>query len=363
MNSSSKIVIGYLLFTLLISSVCLADSPLRCAHCGERIEGQYVEYNGHVYHDSCFTNYIAMRCAHCGEIISGRYYERDGRTYHDTCYAQHIAPRCGWCNEPLLDRYITHQGRQYHESCYHDHVAPVCVATGQPIMGAYLENEWGEFIRAELEDVVPTCDICNRFVVGEGAARLSDGRHLCAHCMADAVTNMTEARELMQEAYRYMLRVGMAPEISTDDIDLHLVPREQLLSLATTVGSGDQMGLCKYSREMRNLIQVSETFDIYILTYLPRDVYLEVISHEMFHVWQHEHEADGGSDAWREGSANVAAYLVLEQIDTELSHFRRRSIQANEDPIYGDGFRTAYQFYEAHDRIAFFREVKRRCRR
>jgi len=71
-----------------------------------------------------------------------------------------------------------------------------------------------------------------------------------------------------------------------------------------------------------------------------------VAAHELFHVWQHENNKNKSDIKWVEGSANVAMYLVLNKLDTDLARYHLDSMMEYKDPVYGDGFRTALEYYK-----------------
>ena len=122
-------------------------------------------------------------------------------------------------------------------------------------------------------------------------------------------------------------------------------------------GGGDPHGMHYVRTESRNGRIIHEETTIYLLSDLPEELLLAVAGHELFHVWQHEHGADGGDPGWREGSANVAMFLVLRTLDSDFAAYQRRRLMATEDPVYGDGFRDALNYYRQHGIQEFLRKV------
>ena len=87
----------YLLVGLLLSGLlAVAHQTLICDYCRRLISGQYVVSDGKNYHVGCYENHVALRCALCGEIINGQYFED---FWGNRVHAEHKdkVPQCLYC--------------------------------------------------------------------------------------------------------------------------------------------------------------------------------------------------------------------------------------------------------------------------
>ncbi|MBZ0263947.1 hypothetical protein K8I28_04695 [bacterium] len=328
----------------------------RCAKCNKYITETSLEVDGKSFHPWCFT------CKACGKPIQGNFIPHKKNYYHPSCYTENHAPRCAECNRPIDGAYLKHDGKVYHESCYRDNIAKVCIVCNQAIVtGSSLHNEWGEHIHAEHKPWVEHCNSCNRFVFSKHGYKLGDGRFQCPECSKTEIIRERDARRVMKEAYSKLAQYGIRITTPVDAIEHQLVDSKRLNHLHKSSGSGDQYGLTHSSYQSRNGKIVSRDFKIYILSNLPYEVYLSVVAHELFHVWQNEHDCDGGDAAWREGSANVASYLVLKDLNNALAVHHIKQMDETEDINYGEGYRRALKFYQVRGMRPFLAEVERRC--
>ncbi|MBD3166469.1 hypothetical protein GF324_07715 [bacterium] len=329
-----------LLLLFMVLPVDLHAKPPKCAVCGERIVGQGFKVDGKHYHPQCFT------CAVCGDPLGGKYVKENGTYYHADCYVDRFAPRCDHCGEPIVGNYIEIDGSVYHDTCYKHNFAPICKATGERISGTILQNDWGETIAASNQHLVRDCSACGRFAVLDRSLRLSDDRIICSICRQNAVTREAHGRRLLERTYALLQKQGVEIPVPLNQIELRLVDRDRLDPIAERIGTKDSHGICRYGFESRNNRIVSESYQIYILSYLSEESFISVAAHELFHVWQHAVRADGPSSRILEGGANLAMYAVLDEMEGEYAEYRRDKLFKDPDPVYGDGFRMMHRIYE-----------------
>ncbi|MDP8205554.1 MAG: protein DA1 [Candidatus Electryonea clarkiae] len=341
-------------FMLVIISVFYVSSVYsaeinNCAACGKIITKEFVEVNGKNYHRWCFV------CSVCSDPISESFSEKDGKFYHAECYKRHFAPRCGVCGEPIIGYYTLKEGKHYHETCYMEKIALRCDACGEPLIGQYIENYWGQRIHSEHENKVKKCDSCGRFVLSETYWTFADDRIQCNICREQGIDDVDQARKLMRQAAAMMLDHGIELFTPVENFKIELVNSSLLEELSGK--GGDPHGLHSVNSITRNGVIIKEETTIYLLIHLPRDLMLGVLAHELFHAWQHERGADEGNAKWREGSANVAMYLLLSDLSSDLASYLRQSLENSPDPIYGDGFRKAIKYYNDHGMKTFLNKV------
>lgn len=111
MEAVRYIALIVLFGALLFPTAGAKDSTLRCDYCGERITGDYIVVDSHLYHTACYENHIALRCAVCGQIIKGKYYvDYWGNAVH--AYHKDEVPHCEYCGRYISD-YSTGGGFRY----------------------------------------------------------------------------------------------------------------------------------------------------------------------------------------------------------------------------------------------------------
>jgi len=349
-----SLVLLFVILQVLGTTTCANEVQVNyCAGCGQVITSDYVSIQGKLFHPWCFV------CAGCGEVIAGDFFEHEGNFFHPNCYRDRFSPRCAYCGLPVSGRYIEKNDSLYHEQCYIEHIAPRCIVSNEPLIGPYVEDYWGNCVHPRFRDVVDRCHSCGRFLKSTDGFRLSDGRRQCQVCRSTEVTALREVREIVLQARDWLEQAGIRFSISLGEIELDLVTIHDLEQMSD--GNGDPHGMHVVQVRKSLFGRVSEESTIHLLDHLPADLLLGVAAHELFHVWQHEKHADGGSMAWREGSANVAAWIVLSRIDSDLAHYQLQSLQETQDPNYGDGFRTALKYLEQHGMEKYLEKVSTEC--
>ncbi len=344
-----KLILLAAILLLLAAMQPVYSQHVVCFECDKVITGDYLEVEKQPYHFHCFL------CYACKEPLDGGYVKHNGKFYDSECYQKLIAPRCEYCARPLEGMYVTKEDKFYHESCYLENIAQKCVISGEPIVGAYLENFWGQKILSKYKKHLLTCETCGRFQKPGHGRQFSDGRIQCETCGENEVKSQVRARFLVQKAKDLLENKGIHIETPLDEITVALLDRDQLELIMHD--SGDQYGLHYVQTESQNGSVIREETTIYFLTHLPEDLFLAVAGHELFHVWQHENDADGGSPRWREGSANVAMRLVLDELNSKLADYHIYNLNETDDPTYGEGYRTALKHYLNNGTRGFLAKV------
>jgi hypothetical protein len=107
--SSRLCVVALCALAIMLTAGQVQSAERVCAKCGGPIEGAWVEVEGSYYHPEHFT------CAHCSRPISGTYTFSDGQAYHTSCYERNIALRCAHCGDIINGEYLVdHWGNAYH---------------------------------------------------------------------------------------------------------------------------------------------------------------------------------------------------------------------------------------------------------
>lgn len=311
-------IASVLVAAFLLCGTLSADLPI-CKACGKPIEGRYMSAGGAYYHPEHFT------CAICGKPISGDYVERDGKVFHTACYEENFALRCDLC--------------------------------GKVIKGKYIRDYWGHVYHASHKGKVPRCAHCSRFIsesLTGGGYKYADGRYVCGICHKTAVLKHSQAVKLMREVAARLDRLGL--HVDTGPIHLHLAGLEEIRGLAGS-SSDDLRGYTDYSEESFLGFTMSRKIDVYILYGMPRESAIATLAHELTHVWQSVHGRLHNDPALAEGSCNLAAWLVLQGVNTPQSAYVIHTMMENRDENYGEGFRRIKKFADEKGIAAWIRTL------
>ena len=305
----------YFFLLLLFSTVLFAQS-LNCAYCGNAIERSYISYQGSIYHESCYKNFVQLRCDDCGKSIDGKF--------------------------------ISHKGSYYHEDCYNKSVALKCDLCGGIINGTYTTDYWGNKYHSFHVGVEDRCDYCDRFISAEltrGGVKYNDGRVICNLCKSSAVNNLSKAKTLFNKVRVSLQNIGI--KIEHNRIGLELVNKDELKSISFEHGElADPRGFAKYIYYKRGDEITSMEFSVYILKGMPEKDFEAAAAHELMHVWQYENAQENLEPLLAEGSAEYISYMHMKKQYDDYSKFTVYRITNNRDPVYGEGFRKIKRIVE-----------------
>ena len=296
-----------LLASILVVAVAVSAGDMRCYHCGDKITGRYIQYNGHVYHTHCYEKHIAPRCAVCGEPIIGTWIIYDGKTYHQHCYASKVALRCSVC--------------------------------GGIIEGEYQYDHWGNAYHAWHADEIAHCSFCGRLLsdpVAGGGRELHGGRYICSKCEQNSIRDPEQARALLEEIRKQLVDMGIV--IRHEQIGFELITPERMAELSHKPDA-DNFGLTQYQESEWWGLLTERKFDVFVLEGMPKMHFILTTAHELMHVWLYLNAPSGGDQALIEGSCNYAGYLVLGNYDDEMAGYVVRQMEEEPDSTYGGGFR------------------------
>ena len=332
------ILLGIILTAIIIPTLNGAD--LICEYCKRPITGQCIQVDGKYYHPEHFL------CEKCRKPIgTGQYYKDNGKYYCLECYQAFFTPRCAYCNRPIDGEYIQHDGKAYHKDCYNRHVALRCALCGEIIQGKYIEDFWGNVYCAKHEGEMPQCESCGRFIskqLTNGGFELADGRHVCGICLRTAVVDFDEASHLLNVVRGHLERAGIV--IRQELITFHLVDQKELRRVSPSHWP-DQLGMAVIEETETNTYK-SRTFDVYVLSGLPRIKFIAVAAHELMHVWQYLEAPRGNDAALCEGSCQYAASLVLQNYAGKEVEYNLTAIANDRSEMYGEGFRRVRRMVE-----------------
>lgn len=293
-------------------------------------------------------------CASCGRPIEGDFVETEGRTYHP----EHFV--CGYCERQLGNgRYLIHGGKNYHPDCYEQHVALRCALCGGIIEGEHIRDHWDNAYHSSHQRDAEQCDYCRRFIseaLTGGGWRYDDGRVICGLCARSAVKDRSEAEDLLVEVAGHLRRAGV--RVDPTPIRLHLVGLKEMRDLAEA-SSHDLRGYTHYVQHVASSGGSAESIaTVYLLHGMPRIDAIATIAHELMHVWLLSEDRKVGDAAFREGSCNYAAHLVLNEYPGPETDFLVKKMMQSRDPAYGEGFRRVKRYAEERGVAEWIRRLR-----
>lgn len=279
-------------------------------------------------------------CEVCGRTISGDLIRNADGYYHP----EHLS--CYHCEKPISGDYTTYEGEKYHSNCWENDVATRCDLCNAILEGEYLIDFWGNKYHQSHQNQVSRCEYCNRFISEEltgGATIYSDGRIVCLICEESSVTDIDELNDLAEDVISHLDGVGI--KVDLNEIDLHLIDRLEMQS-RTEIISHNMRGHVDYHESSMLGIVKSRKTDIYLLDGMPRIHAIATLAHEFMHVWQYNNGQLENDPAWREGSCNFAAYIVLQHYHTDDAAHLIETMMRDDDVAYGEGFRRVQELVQ-----------------
>lgn len=324
------------LLILIVSAVfapAYSGQPV-CDRCGHEIQGDFVSAQGLSFHPECFV------CGYCKNPIKDRDYSYDhGRFYHVACYQRQYQLICSHCDRPITDTYIEVDKRKYHEQCYQAYVAPRCAACGERLTDMYQLDAYGNRYHPFHQDVFPSCRYCQGYFLGHGRGGqiYDDGRAICDHCLATAVTDEDELETLAEEINGHLTLYGLNVVLSQITLEFGNLDE---LQIDHANPHPNPTGLTRLEQRTAFFGLITESDQTVTIAYgMPRAWVISTLAHELTHVWHNQNGRLDLESAFCEGSCNYASYLVLQEYEGPLVDYLILSMEQEADPIYGDGYR------------------------
>jgi len=286
---------------------------MRCARCGDGLQGPVLRVAGVVLHPECFV------CADCGRPLQGRYVLGPaGSAHHPQCYARAHAESCAVCGQGMLGRFVVDAvGRRYHA------------------------RHLKEFLRCA------TCgDLCAPGLAGR-AIGLGDGRAQCVTCHRSAVRGTREALPRWQGVLSLLGQWGV--HVDVGNVPLELVDRTRLHRLLQQAGQRPHLslhGLTRHHVHRRGGRVIRQELSVFAMTWLPGTLLEGILAHELGHVWIHQNGCPVHQPELAEGACNVLRWMVHVHQATEESERLIREMDADPHPAYGGGFRRVRRMVE-----------------
>src|SRR6056297_2783722 len=235
--------------------------------------------------------------------------------------------------------------------------SPVCVICGRSIEGKYIRDFWGNNYHAAHEQTHPACYYCGRLISQKstgGGSRYSDGRSICRICLDKAVRTKEEGRSILQEAHDLLEPHGIIlrpfhPKFS-------LLDRQTLRKYSS---SGKEQGFTRAERRSDNSGRVLDLkIQVFVLEGLPYEAFLATAAHELMHAWIHLNGRGDAARWFKEGSCNMATYLVLRSKRSYEAEYQIEQMRRQPDRVYGKGFRKVLRYAQRRGTGAWLKAVR-----
>ncbi len=232
-------------------------------------------------------------------------------------------------------------------------MVPKCYVCNKPIKGAYLKNYWGQIYHPYHKNHIKKCEYCSRII--KNPQKDVNGFYVCNICKKKLITDSFDAERKVSQIAKILYKFGIDIDLNQVNIKLCDFDEFKKISVQNTITS-DNKGMAEYI--IKNFGNRKEkSYNIYLLKDMPDFTFVEVAAHELMHIWFYENVELEQKPALVEGSCNLAAYLVLNelkkqqpfrllQIDKEDAEYSIVKLEKNDDPVYGDGFRTIKKYAE-----------------
>ncbi len=177
-------------------------------------------------------------------------------------------------------------------------------------------------------ETAPRCDVCG-LPMSAPAASLPDGRLFCARCHQTAVYDPAQARALFAQVTAVVVdQLALTLNVGTDFTLVDQQHLQRLIAEADLAPDDPRRVIGLFVRQGRKRV-------MYVLSGLPRILFVQTVAHEWAHAWQGENCPLLEDALVREGLAEWVAYKTLQA----LGAVKKAAQMAQREGLYGEGLR------------------------
>lgn len=204
-----------------------------------------------------------------------------------------------------------------------------CVVCGRPVSGTFRADRYGTV--ACLNHPVESCCGCGRLIPGRAVAIPHFGG-ACPKCAS--VRTYAELETVRAFVYEfYTKRRLYVPAFS-----LKLVSPDEMHRRFASPNGSTPRGVA---------VKEGERYTINIMQQQSRIGIAQTLAHELAHLWQW-HRGIDAPHTYCEGFCNLAAFLVISEINKGEALVRLHQMMEDPDPAYGSAFRELKVVYDVH---------------
>ena len=298
-------------------------------------------------------------CQGCKKPILGRWVKAMGGQWHPECL------KCPGCRKPIKDQYVALDGMAWHPLCAQKQQAPLCSVCRNPLTPNYFVDFWGNAFCNNHQNH-PECSSCGRLVCEHltgGGMQYPDGVVICNRCALNGVATQERADALAVEMRSALASVGL--KLNSTQTPVRLCQRDELNAASHHNFHENHpiLGVTRTTVTHQKGRILARNFDcILIQINLPEEHFRTVMIHELTHAWFFYNYYEDLPLKVEEGMCVLMEYIWLKNLDTKDAEYRRREIELNPDPIYGDGFRQAREslkYLPLSSLLEFIKEKKK----
>ncbi len=215
-----------------------------------------------------------------------------------------------------------------------------CFYCNKRINGRYYFDWAGHNICASHIGTAIKCASCGQFC-GPDSKDIGLGMRICSHCQKYRIEHKDcdTIVQFIKEVYQ-KTEIGLVTGWR-----LMMVNAETLYKMTHDLNT-------------RGLAHAEGSkYTIFIYRELSRVAFAQVLAHEMLHVYQYTHNIHPIKSKC-EGFCNLGSYVVLSAINAREAKAAIENLKRNEDPVYGDGFRSMLAVYESGGWHAAIKQIK-----
>lgn len=331
----------FLSFLFMVISLALGTpswaETKTCAACGKSITENYLDYNGKSYcSQKCFETALP-KCSVCGKPVGegtkqGEYLKVNNKIFcSEKCFEQSL-PKCTACGKPVKKqlRVEGDTSRVYcSQECYQTSL-PKCEICQKPL------NSWKELAGHKYCDQCAELPKCLNCRLPGASTKLNDGRYICQTCQKNSVISQEEALKLFEQVRDDM---GTRLKLSTSHrITFRLVDARELEEI-TRIKIFSEHGL--YSHKWKSFqgskkkVPDSDTFVVYVLSYLSPEQFKSIAAHELAHDIQDAYYPNVKGKETEEGFAEYLSSLMNTFWGNESLNAEK---EQNREKVYAQGY-------------------------
>lgn len=188
----------------------------------------------------------------------------------------------------------------------------------------------------DTDGTVAYCTECQKLVKKAGNM-IEDGRVICPDCMKIAVSPKQPFGWMLGQVVARLHQAGFK-DLRTEDITIWTATSKEMAAYKKSEVNVFNGGFCAITPDGK--------IRIYVQSHHTKIHFAGVLAHELLHAWCFKHGLFNIPEQMSEGMCNLASYYVYHTIDFPLARLYEKLLFEDSDPVYGDGFRSMYVFYQ-----------------
>lgn len=184
---------------------------------------------------------------------------------------------------------------------------------------------------------------------------------MCNRCRVTAVDEDGRGQSILMRVRKTISGWGLDP--GRVETPLRLVDQNELERRSNRTQGQKPAGMACHQTTTRNGQVIERRVEaILILHGLPEEHFAAVAAHELCHTYLFMNGYPELEPFVEEGLCELAQYLWLRQQRTTEAEHRIAGMEANDDPIYGEGYRAARRGYDRMGLTSLLEFVRRHGR-